>query len=226
MVTAFCDCPLTILISKSSEDRVKSAYLANECDAPHFIGAWQLDEVSVLDDLVTFFEENNGRQRAGVTVNGVNTDAKDTTNIAISPRELRQDSHVAFKNYFRLLSMCYQDYVVTWPFLRCLADDLEVGEFNVARYLPGQHFQAVHAERTSIDTLQRFLVWMTYLNDVEVGQGGRTHFTHYGIKVQPKKGLTLIWPAEWTHAHNAEVLLSGSKYIVTGWMCFGAPDPK
>ena len=40
----------------------------------------------------------------------------------------------------------------------------------------------------------------------------------YGLEIKPKKGLTLIWPAEWTHAHKGNILHSGSKYIVTGWM--------
>ena len=40
------------------------------------------------------------------------------------------------------------------------------------------------------------------------------------MKVQPCSGLTLIWPAEWTHAHKANTLVSGVKYIVTGWMHF------
>ena len=41
------------------------------------------------------------------------------------------------------------------------------------------------------------------------------------IKVKPEKGKTLIWPAEWTHAHTGSILKSGKKYIITGWMHFG-----
>ena len=59
---------------------------------------------------------------------------------------------------------------------------------------------------------------MTYLNDVE--DGGNTYFTHYDLKIKPEIGKTLIWPAEWTHAHCGEVLNSGVKYIITGWMHF------
>ena len=59
---------------------------------------------------------------------------------------------------------------------------------------------------------------MTYLNDVE--SGGATEFSHYQVSVKPKKGLTLIWPSEWTHAHRGEILEHGAKYIVTGWITF------
>ena len=58
---------------------------------------------------------------------------------------------------------------------------------------------------------------MTYLNDVGSDDGGTT-VTHYNLEIQPKRGLTLIWPAEWTHAHKGSVLRKNSKYIMTGWM--------
>ena len=57
---------------------------------------------------------------------------------------------------------------------------------------------------------------MTYLNDVE--KGGSTFFKHYDLEIYPQKGVTLIWPAEWTHAHKGNKIISGSKYIITGWM--------
>jgi prolyl 4-hydroxylase len=83
----------------------------------------------------------------------------------------------------------------------------------------GDHFQQVHTERSNMATLHRVLAWMTYLNDVE--EGGSTYFQHYDIDIQPKKGLTLLWPAEWTHAHRGNVLKMGQKYIITGWLHFG-----
>ena len=59
---------------------------------------------------------------------------------------------------------------------------------------------------------------VNYLNEVE--DGGHTSFNHYGVKIKPETGKTLIWPAEWTHVHAGELLKSGTKYIVTGWMHF------
>ena len=59
---------------------------------------------------------------------------------------------------------------------------------------------------------------MTYLNTV-TDQGG-THFHYQNYTANAVKGKTLIWPAEWTHAHSGEILKSGVKYIITGWMNF------
>ena len=63
------------------------------------------------------------------------------------------------------------------------------------------------------------IVWkFISLNDVE--EGGSTYFNHYDLDIKPKKGLTLIWPAEWTHSHKGNVLKTGFKYIITGWLTF------
>ena len=99
-----------------------------------------------------------------------------------------------------------------------------VPSFNIQKYSRGDHFASLHSERTSLATLHRLFAWMTYLNDVV--DGGQTNFSHYGIKIKPETGKTLIWPAEWTHAHTGEVLKSGTKYIVTGWIHFPIPDSK
>ena len=101
---------------------------------------------------------------------------------------------------------------------------VDVPSFNIQKYSRGDHFASLHSERTSLDTLHRLFAWMTYLNDVD--DGGQTNFSHYGIKIKPQIGKTLIWPAEWTHAHTGEVLKSGTKYIVTGWIHFPIPDFK
>ena len=83
---------------------------------------------------------------------------------------------------------------------------------------PARSFPAgAYGARVAIGPAPR-LPRMTYLNDVE--DGGATHFLHYDLTVQPEAGKTLIWPAEWTHAHAGQVLNSGVKYIITGWMHF------
>ena len=64
----------------------------------------------------------------------------------------------------------------------------------------------------------RHLVFMTYLNDVE---NGGTEFYYYpDLNIQARKGLTLIWPAGWTHTHKGVISNVEEKTIVTGWYSF------
>jgi len=102
--------------------------------------------------------------------------------------------------------------------LKDIIPTVDIGSFKLQRYDPGGHFSKVHSDRTTIDTSHRILAWMTYLNDVD--DGGSTQFEHQNLEVQPQKGKTLIWPAEWTHAHRGNVVNSGVKYVITGWMHF------
>ena len=61
----------------------------------------------------------------------------------------------------------------------------------------------------------RTAVWMLYLNDGF--EGGETEFLYYKKRIPPKQGTLLIWPSGLTHAHKGNMVLSGSKYVVTGW---------
>ena len=91
-----------------------------------------------------------------------------------------------------------------------------IGTFNIQKYFKGGHFKWPHAERMEMYSCNRVFAWMTYLNDIE--KGGETVFTHYNVKFSPNVGRTLIWPAEWTHAHYGDEVGIGEKYIITGWM--------
>ena len=185
---------------------------------PNFIGSWMIEPLSLCDELITYFESNIAKQQMGATGGGRNLSVKDRMDIAIAPNQLDLPGNEVFKLYINSLFTCYKDYLVQWPFLAGIAQNLEMGSFNLGRYQRGQHFQKMHTERVDLGTLHRVLAWMTYLNDVD--EGGETYFSHYGLNIKPRKGLTIIWPAEWTHAHKGNVLLGESKYMITGWLTF------
>ena len=187
---------------------------------PTFIGSWKIHPLSICDELITYFELNKNKQTKGMTLTGLNLDIKNSTDITIHPKDINLPGNEGFEKYFNSLFSCYQEYVVEWPFLTTFPENLQIGSFNLQRYESGQHFQKVHAERTNLSSLHRVFAWMTYLNDVDIKDGGSTFFSHFGLEIQPAKGLTLIWPAEWTHAHKGNLLKADSKYIITGWMHF------
>jgi len=194
--------------------------LKNANLSPNFIGSWMMEPALLCDGLIDYFESHKEKQKRGATAGGLNLDAKTSTDIGISPNEINLPGNEIFSQYFHNLFDCHKDYLDQWPFLKEFGGNLEIGQFILLRYLSGQHYQKLHTERGGLDTLHRVLAWMTYLNDVDESVGGATYFSHYDIKVQPKKGLTLIWPAEWTHAHKGSIINSGSKYIISGWMNF------
>ena len=189
---------------------------------PHFIGCWNLENNKLCDGMTQLFENNKKLQKRGVTGKGRNTEIKKTIDITFQPNDLKKPQFEILKKYINELYKCFIDYQSQWPFLKSMLKTVYVPSFNIQKYSLGDHFATLHSERTTLETSHRLFAWMTYLNDVD--DGGRTNFSHYRIKIKPEIGKTLIWPAEWTHAHTGEILKSGTKYIVTGWIHFPTSD--
>jgi len=74
---------------------------------------------------------------------------------------------------------------------------------KIQHYKPGEGFFKWHTENEGYGNSKlRHLVFMTYLNTVE---DAGTEFYHQKITSPAKKGLTLMWPAEWTHTHKGQI---------------------
>ena len=190
----------------------------------HFIGCWNLENDKLCNEITQFFNDNKYLQHQGVSGLGKNLKVKKTIDITIKPDNLKNPKFKILKQYIKELHKCYLDYLNQWPFLKSMLKNIDVPGFNIQKYSREDHYAGLHSERTSLDSLHRLFAWMTYLNNVE--DGGETNFSHYGIKIKPETGKTLIWPAEWTHAHTGEIVKSGTKYITTGWMHFPSLDTK
>ncbi len=188
---------------------------------PNFIGSWFIEN-NLCDELIAFFESNQKNQEQGVvgSKGSINLEMKNRIDLRISPKDINFNNDNLFKNYFENLFECYKDYNNKWPYLSKIASHLEIGAFNIGRYETGQHFQETHCERSGIGNLHRLFAFMTYLNNVE--QGGTTYFDNYDLEIEPRKGLTLIWPAEWTHTHRGNKVIKGCKYMITGHLNFSS----
>ena len=197
---------------------MKKILLSNK-DNPHFIGSWNILNDQLCRDIISFFKNNPNLHRRGSTIgNTINEEIKKTTDITINPDSLKHKDHQIFVEYFKHLNKCFLDYKEQFSFLKTFANKTSIGPFNIQKYSAGDHFSRLHCERTSVSTLHRLFAWMTYLNDVDDEDGGSTDFDYYNIKVKPECGKTLIWPAEWTHAHYGSILKKNEKYIITGWI--------
>ena len=184
-----------------------------------FISGWKTDNYKLMDQIIEFYENNPDLQNEGVQgFDKVNKEYKDTSDIAILPKNLLEKDYSIFNEYISHIHDCYQDYRKQWEFFGSRSKKINVGTFNVQKYDYGGHVKAWHTERDSIHLSHRVLAWITYLNDVP--EEGETEFLYYNLKVKPEKGKTLIWPAEWTHAHRGNPAKNCIKYVITGWLRF------
>jgi hypothetical protein len=113
------------------------------------------------------------------------------------------------EEYKKEFDFCYKDINV-WT--------LKSG-IKVQKYEPGTHYSIYHAENTGdFRNISRNLVFMTYLHDMQ-DEGG-TEFYYQKLKVKPEKGLTLVWPSDWTHVHRGVLSNTEEKLITTGWFVY------
>jgi hypothetical protein len=191
-----------------------------------FMGAWFLEDMTVCDDLIKYFQNNKDKQQPGEAGDPesfgpkIIPAIKDSVDMFFMPGE---DIDVWTK-YTKELEKCIAEYIQLYP--RCTSTD-RWGFYeatNLQFYPPGGGYKAWHSERVcSVDPYPlRHLVFMTYLNDVE--DAGETEFLHQRVKIKPVKGLTLIWPADWTHFHRGIPSPTQEKYIITGWLSFLPKD--
>ena len=86
--------------------------------------------------------------------------------------------------------------------------------FKIHRVHPSKGYHVWHHEHDYMSPY-RILVWHLTLEAPETG--GETEFLQQSMRIEPKVGQLLIWPAGFTHIHRGNPPLEGSKTYLTGW---------
>lgn len=114
-------------------------------------------------------------------------------------------------------SECYSDYANKFWSLKDFGPHNSYS-FKIQKTEPGQGYHVWHCESDNRNVCNRVLAWTLYLNDIE--EGGETEFIYQHMRVKPKQGTLVMWPAAFTHTHRGNPPLSKTKYIATGWVEF------
>ena len=187
-------------------------------DLLSFIGGWYIP-TDLCDELIDYFNYNKKYSVDGtvaVDKKGllVNKEVKDSIDLHIGPKNL----DFVVGEYRKYLHEVLLNYLNKFEAANNVASFNVLQKINIQKYPKGGGYKEWHAENYGDDySITRHLVFMTYLNDVK---DGGTEFMYQNIKTQAEKGLTLIWPAQWTHTHRGIVSKNKEKYIITGWYNF------
>ena len=173
-----------------------------------FIGGWYIDK-SICDDILNFYDENKNHAKK------LDTRYTNQKEIVFTYEGMNEK----FGNYTKALQNVLENYMDKYkPHLNNVNRFFIQSNVKIQRYEKDEGYHGWHCENGGNEKfLKRHLVFMTYLNDVE---DGGTEFDYQKTTVPAKKGLTLIWPAIWTHTHRGQVSKTKEKTIVTGWYYF------
>jgi len=168
----------------------------------------------MCDKLVDYFENTPYKNPGSIRDGQIDLSCKDSTDAGLLDSDLWREYHLDY------LQPCANLYRQKYMFADAYAKWSVTEVPNIQKYNPGQGFYVWHTERSNNTppSSMRHLTYMTYLNDVE--DGGGTEFYHQKIITKARKGLTLIWPVDWTFTHRGVVSQTQTKYIITGWYSY------
>jgi hypothetical protein len=179
----------------------------------NFIAGWFIDPI-ICDRLLIYHEQNSNKSDGKIGADEGTITNKDIKN---SIDSVLETNSLIMTQYFTYLQPVVDKYIEKYPWCNEHTAWKVIQNANIQQYAPNGGFYKWHCERWNKLEPQtsRHLVFMTYLNDVT--DGGETEFYHQKLKIKPEKGLTLIWPADWTFTHRGVPSPTQEKYIITGW---------
>lgn len=186
----------------------------------NFIGEYRIDD-SMCDALIEH-HRNSEKISGKVGYKDVDKSAKDSKDVHVNIY-----TNKLIKDYINEIRSLARRYCETYVWANRACPEFDIREdFNIQYYPPGGGFKRWHYEqnfvpdeRTGADyTSKRHLVFMTYLNNVT--DEGETEFFYQRRFIEPRKGLTVIWPGGWMHTHRGIPSPSQEKYIITGWISY------
>ena len=183
----------------------------------NFILQQYLTDLNICDKIIKFHKKSKNKTPGFVIATN---DKSFNRNIKKSTEVDLKENYKLCVEYANLLQNVVEEYIKVFPYCNEYSPWGNTESVIIQHYKPNEGLLEWHTERSfsALPYSARHLVYMTYLNDVT--DGGETEFYHQRVKIQPKKGLTLIWPADWTYTHRGITSPTQEKYIVTGWFSF------
>lgn len=177
---------------------------------PSFIGVY---DIAPLDYCEAMIERLNHLIETGSGFFGQDGHGGTRNRLDVS-RFFNTDSPDLAQQTNNILDQALDQYREEFPAVGMCG--MHSNQVKVQRTPPKGGFHVWHAEQGPGESSTRSLVWMIYLNDTPEGEG-TTEFLEFGVRLQPKAGRVVFFPAAWTHIHRGNPVYSHDKYIATGW---------
>ena len=192
----------------------------HECNKlNNFIGGWYDPEMVKFSNELLEHYHNSPHKKPGV-VRKISGELDYTQNSKISTEVYLELNEPITVKFIDVVQRSVLKYIEKYPWCNKFSAWSITQSINLQHYKPNEGFFSWHTERSlnKEPSVSRHLVFMTYLNDVT--DEGETAFFHQELKIKPEKGLTIVWPVDWTFVHKGITSPTQDKYVVTGWYNF------
>ena len=155
------------------------------------IGGWFMPP-KIIDDILDVWNNSDDLKQPGsVFTDGIDNINKKVKNSVEIQIHPHEDKE-PWQTYEKYLQECLSNYLKLYKYANYASSFCIREKYNLQGYPKGGGFP----------------------------EHGGTNFPVQNITTQSKKGLTLIFPAYFTHPHNSQVCKTNEKQIVTGWYNF------
>ena len=179
----------------------------------------------LCDTLMKMYDTalTTGNTFGGMTGIGVDKTIKNSVDFDLIKHSNTNPAVLSTSNeVYKIFNDCIKKYITSFPHqdqvpgMSNFIEPTTFASLQVQRYTKGTgHYNAWHHEGGTFKMSRRFFALRVYLNDVE--EGGETEMLYTGQKIKPEKGLTIVWPVDWTFVHKGITSPTQDKYVVTGW---------
>ena len=146
----------------------------------------------------------------GLVGDGVNLEVKQSLDLGISDNDDWIEEDNIFYNSFKNTLKSYQEWL-SHPFPdNCFRGRIEDTGYQIQETKPGEFYKW---HQDGMDCRMLTIIW--YLNDID--EDGYTEL-YTRLKIQPKMGKILMFPALWPWIHRGYPPKYETKYICTGWI--------
>ena len=146
----------------------------------------------------------------GLVGDGVNLKVKQSTDLTITDKDNWKEEDNVFYTSLKNTLESYQEWL-SHPFSdNCFRGRIEDTGYQIQETKPGEFYKW---HQDGMDCRMLTIIW--YLNDID--EDGYTEF-YTGLKIQPKMGKILMFPALWPWIHRGYPPKYETKYICTGWI--------
>ncbi len=156
-------------------------------------------------------------EAASILLKTVDADVRNSGLISLDPKDPLQNStnQLLIGQIAIVKQVLFKVYGVQFPHAEAC---------SILRYLPGQSYKR-HVDNILLTSRfqqleqgipTRDVSVVGYLNDDF--EGGETLFDRQNVKVKPRQGSAIAFPAYYTHPHQALPVTRGRKYAWTTWL--------
>jgi len=177
--------------------------------------AWPNPEqtINMVESSIADLDSGINWERAGTIGHGPNQDARTNMAMNVSYYAEQLDNPI-MQNIHNQYHMMILASLIPYADRYGIHDQLFPEDFQMLKYSGGQEYKPHSDGGTSF--VPRQVTAICYLNDDY--EGGDLEFPYFGIKIQPQKGMLILFPSNFAYAHAALPVTEGVKYSMVTWM--------